>query len=133
MCLGHGARGFAKVEELDPTAADLFGGDKENHQHQNHTGNLCRAARVVAFKPDVENSGRQGLNGEIIDGSEVIDGFHHHNRHARSNRWPRQRQGHAPEPSNRACAQGPRHLVAGAGLFAKSRAGEDIDIGVKRC
>jgi len=120
-----------RSEKAALAAAEFFKRHEQDHEAQNASRNLGGATKVATLKPDREDAGRQGLHGKEIDGAEIVDRFHHHNRHTGRDGGPRQRQADTDKPADGPNAKGPRHLVSRAALLAKGRAGKDIDIGIE--
>ncbi len=120
------------VEKPATASAGLFQSDQEHHQHQHDGGQLRRAANIVAFEPDREDSGGQRLYGKIVHSAEIVDGFHHHDGGTRGDGGPCQRQTDPAEPTKGANTKRLRHFLACPGLFAEGCPGQQVDIRIKR-
>ena len=118
------------VAALAPGCA--FGDQQENNKDKHDDSDLCAAPRIVHHQPDVEHAGGQRLDGEKIDGAEIIQRFHQDKGNADDNGRTCHRQGYAPERCPGRAAEGPRRFADAGRLFEKRRTRQQVNIGVER-
>ena len=75
------------------TARITFGNNQNDNHRQHGQSDLCRPASIAHPKPDIENTGRQGMYRKEIDGAKIVQRFHQGNNNANNDGRTRQWQG----------------------------------------
>ena len=80
------------LEHLLPTARAALQRDQQHHSQQHQAGEFGRGGQTAIAKPGVVDRRGQGVDGKEVDGGEIGQRLHRHQRHRHHDGGARQRQ-----------------------------------------
>ena len=92
---------------------------------------MRRPRKASAIEPGIEYGEGERSHAQYFDRTDVVERFHHRQRHACNDSRPRQRERHEEELPRAACAEHPSRLDDGAALHFEKQAAGEIHIGVE--
>ena len=104
---------------------------QEEHEPEQHCGELCSGNWVAERKPRAEYAGSESLHAEIGDRAKVRQRFHQRQCRASHDAGARQRQGNLEKRAPRAIAAYACDFEHAVRLLEKGRAGEQIHVRVE--
>jgi hypothetical protein len=112
-------------------AGDALHGHQQQHEAEQHGGELGRGDAVTEGEPGAVDAGGEGVDGEVGHGAVVRQGLHQCQGDAGGNCRPGQGQRYGEESPPGPDAEGPRGLQHTAGPLQEGGAGEEIDVGIE--
>ena len=117
------------LEHLLPTARAALQRDQQHHRQQHQAGEFGRCGQTAVTEPGVVNRRGQGVDGKEVDGGEISQGLHRHQRYRHHDSGARQRQTEAAKALPRRTAEQAAGVDQADRLLQKRGAGQQIDIG----
>ena len=112
-------------------ACPMLNNEKEEDQPKHDQRDLRAAFQTAPVEPCRINRECQRVDAKIFRCTDVVDGLHQHQRAARHDRRPRDRQQDLPEHFRRPGAERARHVGDVAALHQKDDARGEVDIRIK--
>ena len=105
--------------------------DEGEDEQQEYRRELGRRGRFAHAQPGPVNAGGEGVDGEVLDRAEIVQGLHERQRQAGDDTRPGQRQGDGEEAPPRPAAERPADLEHAYRLLEEGGPRQQVDVGIE--